>query len=197
MTASGALRGLGLRRSHPQRRFPCGSSTVEGRGQAHRERSAGAWRTLSVSLRGLCVLYALSLAGCALREDTGPAAVTWDRDACQECGMVLSDRHFAAQVRGGPKRHAFKFDDIGCAVRWLEKQPWGNDEATRVWVARAKDGTWLDARAARFIGGRHSPMGFGFAAIDSDGTSGNSDGGLSFAALRAQLARAPRGAVAP
>jgi hypothetical protein len=33
--------------------------------------------------------------------------------------MVISDRRFAAEMRGGEKNIVFKFDDIGCAVFWL------------------------------------------------------------------------------
>ena len=43
----------------------------------------------------------------------GMAEIKWDRDTCTRCRMAISDRRFAAQVRGGPKDQVFKFDDIG------------------------------------------------------------------------------------
>lgn len=99
----------------------------------------------------------------------GMAEVKWDRDTCVRCSMVLSDRRFAAQVRGGPQDANFKFDDIGCVAFWLKAQPWGADAATRIWVAdlasRGDAVRWLDARRAQYVGGRVSPMGYNFGAV--------------------------------
>ena len=99
----------------------------------------------------------------------GMVEIKWDRDTCTRCSMVLSDRRFAAQVRGGPKDSNFKFDDIGCAAFWLKDQPWGKDAATRIWVAdvgsRGDAVQWLDARKAQYLGGKTSPMGYNFAAV--------------------------------
>ena len=111
-----------------------------------------------------------------------PARIAWDRDTCRGCSMAISDHHFAAEVRGGPKGKTEKFDDIGCAVRWLEKQSWAVDPAVTIWVADHESGAWLDARSARYTPGAASPMGFNFAASAAPG-----DAGLSFEALRAQL----------
>ncbi|MGE5467606.1 MAG: hypothetical protein ACM3Y9_09305 [Ignavibacteria bacterium] len=109
------------------------------------------------------------LAGCGRSNlPEGMTEIKWDRDTCTRCRMVLSDRRFAAQVRGGPGDKHFNFDDIGCAVIWLKAQPWGGDAALRFWVADAAsrgDGVqWLDARRAQYMGGKSSPMGYDFAA---------------------------------
>jgi nitrous oxide reductase accessory protein NosL len=99
----------------------------------------------------------------------GMVPTKWDRDTCTRCSMVLSDRRFAAQVRGGPQDASFKFDDIGCAAFWLAAQPWGRDSAARIWVAdvasRGDAVRWLDARRAQYVGGKSSPMGYDFAAV--------------------------------
>lgn len=110
------------------------------------------------------------LAGCGRATmPEGMAEIKWDRDTCTRCSMVLSDRRFAAQARGGPKDQNFNFDDIGCATFWLKAQPWGNDPATRIWVAdvgsRGDAIHWLDARRAQYVGGRVSPMGYNFGAV--------------------------------
>ena len=53
----------------------------------------------------------------------GMAEVKWDRDTCVRCSMVLSDRRFAAQVRGGPK-------DAGASKAYYEKAAaLGNEDA--------------------------------------------------------------------
>jgi hypothetical protein len=117
----------------------------------------------------------------------GMVEIKWDRDTCARCSMVISDRRYAAELRGGPKNLAFKFDDIGCLAVWLrdkaQDHPWMADPATRLWVADiASPGDavhWLDARNARYSGGRTSPMGYGFAASTAGDT-----GALDFAALR-------------
>jgi len=131
--------------------------------------------------RALFLAGALALGACANKAGDGPAEVKWDRDACTGCSMVISEHGFAAQVRGGPRSDVYKFDDVGCAMRWLAKQPWADEPATKVWVARESDGAWLDARTARYVEGRTSPMGFGFGAVD-EGTQG-----LSYEDMKARV----------
>ncbi len=119
----------------------------------------------------------------------GMAEIKWDRDTCVRCNMVISDPRFAAQLRGGDKNTAFKFDDIGCLVFWLRdkatQHPWMAEPATRLWVADSTDmrgATWLDAHRAHYLGGRLSPMGYNFAAV-RDAASG----ALTFEAMREQV----------
>lgn len=104
----------------------------------------------------------------------------WDRDNCLRCGMAISDRRFPAQIRGGPKNTAFKFDDIGCAATWYDEKrkeyPWMMDVATRFWVADfgSKGERWLDARSAYYLSGKTSPMGYNYGAF-SQAQSGSLD----------------------
>ncbi|PKO48672.1 MAG: hypothetical protein CVU31_04185 [Betaproteobacteria bacterium HGW-Betaproteobacteria-4] len=116
------------------------------------------------------------LSGC--KQDNWPAGmaeIKWDRDTCVRCSMVISDRRFGAEIRGGPDNTVFKFDDPGCLAFWLkgkaDKYPWLADAATRMWVAdfnsKSRDEMiWLDPRHARFIT-RTSPMGYNFAAVST------------------------------
>jgi nitrous oxide reductase accessory protein NosL len=128
----------------------------------------------------------VSLAACTQGGD-GPAKMMWDRDTCRACSMVISDRHFAAQVRGGPKDQTVKFDDLGCAMKWLDQQPWADDPSTKIWVARQTDGEWIDGKTARYVTGRTSPMGFNFGAID--GTNDGNDFTTQREAVRSMTAR--------
>ena len=125
---------------------------------------------------------ALLLAACSREPETGPVEVKWDRDTCVRCSMAVSDRHYAAQVRGGPKKQVFKFDDIGCAVHWLKDQPWGNDPATEIWVTDFRSGKWLDARTAHYVTGKTTPMAYGFGA-----TGEALPGSIGFEEARKQL----------
>jgi copper chaperone NosL len=111
-----------------------------------------------------CLLLATS---CSQQADTGASEVRWDRDACERCRMVLSDHYFAAQVRYFPKgkrSRVVKFDDIGCAVIWLQGSEWQNDSKTELWVADYQSGDWINARTAHYVKRNTSPMEYGLGA---------------------------------
>jgi len=117
---------------------------------------------------------AAALAGCGKDGDwpEGMQPIKWDRDTCVVCNMVISDRRFAAEMRGGPKNIVFKFDDPGCIALWLADKaatyPWMRDSATKLWIAdvtsRGAEVTWLAAAKAHYIT-KTSPMGFNFGAV--------------------------------
>ena len=120
-------------------------------------------------MRGLSRLLLITflLAGCSGKDATGPGEVRWDRESCTRCAMAVSDRHYAAQVRGGAagqKARLYKFDDIGCAVVWLEGQPWKDDKRTGIWVTDHLTGEWIDARLASYVTGKVTPMDYGLGA---------------------------------
>lgn len=80
--------------------------------------------------------------------------------------MVIHDRYFAAEVRD-PEGKVWKFDDIGCAIFWLNQH--GLSEKTpgiEIWVADHQTGKWLDARLATYLEGIKSPMRYQFGATD-------------------------------
>lgn len=130
-------------------------------------------RFLAVTAQGVVltpIAAALSACGGKGAWPEGMVEIKWDRDTCTRCSMVISDRRFAAELRGGPRETAFKFDDIGCAVVWMRDMakefPWMGEQGTRFWVADAGGigDKWLDARKAHFAGGSISPMAYNFAA---------------------------------
>ncbi len=125
------------------------------------------------------------LAGCSNEPDTGPGKVRWDREVCARCAMAVSDHNYAAQVRGGPpgqKGKLYKFDDIGCAVIWLDEQPWKDNPKTEVWVTDYRNGEWIDARKAWYVKGKITPMGYGLGA-----TMEKEPGALDFAQARKHI----------
>ena len=89
--------------------------------------------------------------------------VHWDRDMCERCKMVVSDRKNSVQVKD-PRGKVYMFDDIGCALLWFKenKIPW--EEKAKIFVTDAKTGEWLDARKAWYDTGNVTPMDFGFSA---------------------------------
>ena len=120
-------------------------------------------------MRGLSSLLLISvlLAGCSGKDATGPGEVRWDRDSCTRCAMAISDHYYTAQVRGGAagqRTRLYKFDDIGCAVVWLDGQPWKDDARTEIWVTDKSSGEWIDARLASYVTGKVTPMDYGLGA---------------------------------
>lgn len=115
----------------------------------------------------LLIMLQLSITGCSREPETGAGDVRWDREICARCKMAVSDHYYSAQVRGGPagqKTRLYKFDDIGCAVIWLDEQPWKDDPRTEVWVTDFRDGAWIDAKKAAYVKGKITPMDFGLGA---------------------------------
>jgi len=112
---------------------------------------------------GSSVLLILLIMACkGGNEEQLPVDFVWDREDCEECKMALSDPHYSAQVID-PNGKAYFFDDIGCAILWLDRQPW-KDKA-RTWVNDVKTTEWIEAKKANWVAGDpRTPMGYGFAA---------------------------------
>jgi len=106
------------------------------------------------------------LSGCGESRKKGEAAkVHWDRDMCERCKMVVSERKYAAEIVNPENNKVYYFDDLGCAVLWLkeEKIPWA--DRAKIWVTDAKTGEWLDARTAKYTDDSITPMAYGIAAF--------------------------------
>ncbi len=116
----------------------------------------------------LAALAVLPVAGCFEGKLTGPEQVHWDRDTCEACQMMISDAGFTTQIRGGPKRRLYKFDDIGGAVNWLNKKSWAGNDETEIWIADVTSTRekviWLKARDAFYFKGEMTPMNYGYSA---------------------------------
>ena len=132
-------------------------------------------------------LLLLLVSGCSPEADTGPGEVRWDREICVRCAMAVSDRNYAAQIRRmipGQRSKLYKFDDIGCAVIWLDEQSWKDEPMVEIWVTDYHTGKWIDARKSHYITGKITPMDYGLGA-----TSENPAGRqlLSFAQAREHI----------
>lgn len=104
---------------------------------------------------------ALGLSACSGRDGgSGPVEVVWDRDTCERCGMVISDRFHAAQLRDAEGR-PHRFDDLGCALYWRKGKGLDGQER-EFWITDFRHRSWIDARQARYAGGRSTPMGYGY-----------------------------------
>lgn len=121
--------------------------------------------------------FFLLLSSCAQKEETGPGEIRWDRVICERCKMAVSDHYYSAQVRGALREKRTKlyyFDDLGCAVLWLDKQDWKKDPRTEIWVNDFNTGNWINAEKCIYETGKITPMDFGLGAtLQSDETTVN------------------------
>lgn len=111
------------------------------------------------------VAVALALAGCGAK----PKPIAYGQDECAECRMTLVDRHYGAELvttRG----KVFKFDDLGCLLRFLRHPEAGGNPRVFV-VDFDRPGVFLPAADAHFLQHNRlrSPMGSGIAAFAGGG----------------------------
>jgi len=115
----------------------------------------------------LLITTVLLLSNCSSEPETGAGKMHWDREICARCAMAVSDRQFAVQVRGAVAEKPtklYKFDDIGCAILWLEQQEWENDPRTEMWIIDHLTNKWIDAMKAHYVPADNTPMDYGLAA---------------------------------
>ena len=114
----------------------------------------------------LGLMMLLTLNGCSSKpkDKTALHEVHWDRDMCERCKMVTSDRHHTVQVINPQNGRSYMFDDIGCTLLWFDEEhiPW-KDQA-KIWITDAKSGKWIDARSAFYDSESITPMAYGLAA---------------------------------
>ena len=91
----------------------------------------------------------------------GPQPIGWDRESCTECHMLISDRHFAAQLQAadGAIRN---FDDPGCLMLYVGHQ---HTRLHAIYFLDSKSGQWLKSEETGFVRSTGSPMGRGVAAV--------------------------------
>jgi len=116
----------------------------------------------------LSLFLLLSFTGCEKKQiTTDLQEVHWDRDMCQRCKMVTSDRHHTVQVINPKTGKAYMFDDIGCALLWFEEENIAWKDQAKVWITDNETGKWIDARTAYYDAGNVTPMAYGFAAHEN------------------------------
>ncbi|MGE5490563.1 MAG: protein NosL [Actinomycetota bacterium] len=120
------------------------------------------------------VSVAAALSACVRDRTSGPVDIDWGQERDARCNMMVDNPRFAAEVRD-PGGKLWKFDDIGCAVIWLEQHGLaGATPGLEVWVKDFETGEWLDARQVRYVHGVKSPMRYQYGAtgkVSGDGVA--------------------------
>ena len=112
----------------------------------------------------LLVLLALFFIGCDNKANLDPKKVHWDRDMCERCKMVLSDRKFSAQAINPQTSRKYYFDDIGCSILWFKEDKISWESEAILWVNDVETGAWIDAKTAFYDTENITPMAYGFGA---------------------------------
>lgn len=108
------------------------------------------------------------LAACGGEEASGnePPSIKLGRDACDRCGMLISEERFASGIvdKDG---NALVFDDTGEMVATVQEEGL-NDR--RVWVHGYPSLEWIDARNAWYVVTMEipTPMGSGVFPFDTE-----------------------------
>lgn len=110
-------------------------------------------------------LVVFALASCG--GDDGPPDISYGRDICDSCGMVIDDPRFASAYRtpGGEVR---KFDDAGSMFEYGTQN--GEIEDSTLWVHDYETEDWIAAEEAWYVLGPEvqTPMASGVVAFSDE-----------------------------
>ncbi len=104
------------------------------------------------------------LSACEKKISSTHQEMHWDRDMCDRCKMVISERNHAVQVINEIDGKSYKFDDIGCLVLWFKDESIAWKNKAKIWITDVKTSKWIDARTAFYETMIITPMAYGFAA---------------------------------
>jgi copper chaperone NosL len=111
------------------------------------------------------VLFTMVWVGACAGRGAAPPAIVMDRSVCSRCGMLISERAYAAAIRW-PDGHDQLFDEIGCLVAAVRGLPASD---AHYWFHDAGDGDWIaDGRPVFVVSpDLRTPMGGGIVAFRS------------------------------
>ena len=111
-------------------------------------------------------IASLLLCSCSKEINLEAEAPKWDVQTCDRCKMLVSDKKFSAQVVNPTDGKHFFFDDLGCALMWLqgkEAKEW-KDKAL-IYATDPRNGTWLNIKENELVSGYVTPMAYGIAVL--------------------------------
>lgn len=107
--------------------------------------------------------------GCGAEAD-GPPRIEEDRSACAHCGMLVSERVFAAAYRA-PGQEPRVFDDIACLRAAARRE--ADPRALTYWFHDADSREWIEGRRTTFVQSEQlkTPMSGGMIAFADAGAA--------------------------
>jgi hypothetical protein len=103
----------------------------------------------------------------AQKAEARPREIKLEQDTCARCKMALKDRLNSAQIIDPETGEVHMFDDLGCAVAWLDdRKPAWQGKAV-VYVNDATDGAWLRMDEAVLATPYPTPMKYDIAAFST------------------------------
>ncbi len=109
--------------------------------------------------------------GCDKEVKKGLHEVHWDRDMCERCKMVVSDRNHAAQVIDPKNGRSYMFDDLGCVVLWFQDNDIQWEKEAIIYITDINTGKFIDAKKAWYDTTSRTPMDYGFGAHEKKDSS--------------------------
>ncbi len=113
-------------------------------------------------------IVAIFLSSCTEKNPEEMSKIHWDRDMCERCKMLISEKHFAVQIINTKTRKAYMFDDLGCAVLWFKEEEKNWFKEAKVWIADASNTKFIDAKEAFYTKENLTPMGYGLNAYKKE-----------------------------
>lgn len=101
---------------------------------------------------------------------SGPQEIRYGKDDCQHCKMTIMDEKFGSEILN-TKGKAYKFDDIGCAVQYLNAGNIKKEEIKKIYVVDfLKTKQLIPLEEARFLVSEQikAPMASKLAAVGKD-----------------------------
>lgn len=102
--------------------------------------------------------------------DTGPEPISYGKEQCSFCKMVISDKKFGAEVITD-KGKVYKYDDTHCLVSFLKSNYIEKKEVTSVYIVDyAQQEKLIDVQKVFFLKGDNirGPMGGTIAAFETE-----------------------------
>lgn len=117
----------------------------------------------------IIALFSLFALACNHETDYSPRKINYDRDICAQCLMGIAEQQWAVQAINS-HGDVLWFDDIGCLHEYMTGENWKKfteGGKVQIWVGDADHkNRWLDATKAYYRFGDHTPMGYGYSAVE-------------------------------
>ena len=119
-------------------------------------------------IKKFSLLLLILFIGCSNSKDSSSMKkIHWDRDMCEYCKMVVSDRSYAVEVINPKTNRYYLFDDIGCTILWFKESKIAWEKDAIIYISDAKSQKFINAKEAYYTLGKLTPMDYGFSAYKS------------------------------